>query len=77
MTKYTGLGNLQQVGSLVKNVPDYINTTLKNRKFLEENDESFITYDQFLERKQVAKVLHVSAEVLENKRTREGKDQTN
>jgi len=34
ITKYTGLGNLQQVGSLVKNVPNYINQTLKNRKFI-------------------------------------------
>lgn len=76
VTKYTGQGNLQQVGSLVKNVPDYINQTLKNRKFIQEGEETFITYDQFLDQKVVSKALHVAQEVLENKRTKEGKEQS-
>ncbi|KAL4502433.1 hypothetical protein ABPG72_012020 [Tetrahymena utriculariae] len=75
VTKYTGLGNLQQVGSLVKNVPDYINQTLKKRKFISENEDTFITYDQFLEKKQIYKVLDVKSDVLEFKRSAQGRDQ--
>ncbi|EGR30842.1 hypothetical protein IMG5_122430, partial [Ichthyophthirius multifiliis] len=73
ITKYTGLGNLQQIGSLTKNVPEYIMVTLEKRKLLNKDDVDYITYDKFLQKKAVYRVLNVEQEVGQIKKTQEFK----
>ncbi|KRX04874.1 hypothetical protein PPERSA_06508 [Pseudocohnilembus persalinus] len=67
LTKYLALGNLQQVGSLIRNVPDYIFHTLQKNKLVNEGDLKYITYDDFIDQKYRYQVLNIQRKILEIK----------
>ena len=58
-------------------MPDYIMLTLEKRKLLNKDDLDYITYDKFLQKKNVFRVLAVSQEVASIKKTQEYKNSSN
>jgi len=53
---------------VVSNLPDYIAQTLAKNELITQKDVEMLTYDDFISKKTMRKVLHISEEVKELRR---------